>query len=191
MSGAYSKYYRQQLQNGQLFQDFVVDFCWTHLGLAVVQYNSKVYQQAVGESRTGVEIKFDMKFKNTRNLWIEVAEKARPRPGAYAESGINRSDNTWLYCIGDYDKFYIFAKVFLVALAQSGRYRILENGTKTSEGYLLPEKDADKYAAAVLTPNAASKVTSAIHDAAQLGAVLYALAKEPSQQLSLFDQKAA
>lgn len=180
MNVDYSKYYQQQLKNGQLFQDFVVDTCWTHLGLAVVQYNSKLYQQAVGESRTGVEIKYDMKLNKTGNLWIEIGEKAKPRPGDYAQSGVFRQDNTWLYCIGDYDKFFIFAKVFLIALAKSGRYMIRENGTKTSEGFLLPQQDAEKYAAAILTPRASSKVSSAIHDSAKLGEVLYELAKPRS-----------
>lgn len=188
MSSDYEKYYQQQLKNGQMFQDFVVDTCWTQLGLAVVQYNSKVYQQAIGESRTGVEIKYDMKFAKSGNLWIEVGEKARPRAGEYAKSGIYRDDNTWLYCIGNYDKFYIFAKVFLVALAKSGRYRLLDNNTKTSSGFLLPERDADKYAAAILTPHASSKVASAIHDSAQLGQVLYELAQHPHMQLSLFQR---
>ena len=191
MSSSYSAYYQRQLANGQLFQDFVVDTCWTHLGLAVVQYSSKVYQQAVGESRTGVEIKHDMKRKKTGNLWIEISEKARPRSGPYAESGIMRGDNSWLYVIGDYDKFFIFAKSFLIALSKSGRYPIRENGTKTSCGFLLSEADAEKYAAAVVTPNAARKVSSVIHDSEQLGQALYELAKQPPGQFSLFSDEAA
>ena len=191
MSGEYSAYYRRQLENGQLFQDFVVDACWTHLGLAVVQYNSKVYQQTVGESRTGVEIKHDMKFKKTGNLWIEISEKARPRPGPYAQSGIMRDDNTWLYVIGDYDKFFIFAKSLLIALSRSERYRVQENGTKTSCGFLLKEADAEKYAAAIVTPNASQKVSSAIHESERLGQVLFDLAKQPPGQFSLFTDEAA
>lgn len=183
MSKQYENYRRTMIETGQAYQDFVVDACWTLLGLAVVQYSSKLYQQTVGESRTGVEIKNDRKFQSTGNLWIELAEKARPRNGDYAQSGINRDDNTWLYCIGDYDTIFIFQKNLLKMLAQ--RYGQRENHTATSVGYLLPVADAEKYAAAILRPNAATKISSAIHDMEALGRVLHQLARTPSNQLSL------
>ena len=183
MSKQYENYRRTMIETGQAYQDFVVDACWTLLGLAVVQYSSKLYQQTIGESRTGVEIKNDRKFQSTGNLWIELAEKARPRNGDYAQSGINRDDNTWLYCIGDYNTIFIFQKNLLKMLAP--RYGQRENHTATSVGYLLPVVDAEKYAAAILRPNAATKISSAIHDMEALGRVLHQLARAPSNQLSL------
>lgn len=183
MNGHYENYRRTMLETGQAYQDFVVDACWTLLGLAVVQYSSKLYQQTIGESRTGIEIKNDRKFQNTWNLWIELAEKARPRPGDYAQSGINRDDNTWLYCIGDYDTIFVFQKTLLKML--TSRYGQRENNTSTSVGYLLPVVDAEKYAAAIFRPNAATKISSAIHDLESLGKVLHQLAITPSSQLSL------
>lgn len=183
MSKQYENYRRSMIETGQAYQDFVVDACWTLLGLAVVQYSSKLYQQTVGESRTGVEIKNDRKFQSTGNLWIELAEKARPRSGDYAQSGINRDDNTWLYCIGDYNTIFIFQKNLLKMLAP--RYGQRENHTSTSVGFLLPVVDAEKYAAAILRPNAATKISSAIHDMEALGRALHQLARTPSNQLSL------
>jgi len=38
----------------------------------------------------------------------------------------------------------------LSQLAKTGKYKVLENRTKTSKGFLLPKKDAIKYAAKVL-----------------------------------------
>jgi len=97
----YDQYRQAQIADGELYQDFIVDVLFEHLGLAVVQYTSKAYQYAVGESRTGVEIKHDKRYADTGNLYIETAEKAMPRPGPYVPSGIWRTDNAWLYVIGD------------------------------------------------------------------------------------------
>tara|TARA_R110000822_G_scaffold38988_1_gene107519 strand:- start:2763 stop:3263 length:501 start_codon:yes stop_codon:yes gene_type:complete len=148
----YQQYYDAKLEGAKNFQDFVVDAAWDHLGLAIVQYSSKAYQNKVGESRTGVEIKFDEKFAKTGNLWIEISEKSKPRPGPYHPSGIYRTDNTWLYSIGNYDVIFIFAKKFLCGLHKSGRWRTMENNSKTSEGFLLPKQEALKYAAAIIYP---------------------------------------
>jgi len=171
MATNYQPYRDVQIQNGEEYQDFVVDCCWDLLGLAVVQYASALYQKTVGESRTGVEIKHDMKFGVTGNLWIELAEKAVPRPGPYAKSGIQRHDNSWLFIIGDYDTVFVFPITLLRLLASSGRYRHIENGSKTSVGFLLPVNDALKYASAVLHPNASEKIGKRLKD-------LHALSKE-------------
>jgi len=185
MPDTYTQYYKVQLEDGLQYQDFCIDAAWSLLGLAVVQYSSKLYQQTLGESRTGVEIKYDKKFARTRNLWIEISEKAYPRPGEYVQSGINRKDNTWLYIIGDYDTIFIFPKAFLISLSQSGRYPLRENNTQTSTGFLLPEPDARRYAAAVLTPNASQKVKSVIQDRKLLAQTLHQIAKSNPNQISL------
>jgi hypothetical protein len=182
----YSQYYKAKLEGALLYQDFVVDLLWNTIGLAVVCYSSKAYQQAVGESRTGVEIKHDEKFSKTGNLWIEVAEKAKPRPGPYAASGIYRDDNSWLYVSGNYNTVFVFPKRLLQALAKSGRYKILENNTGTSQGYLLPEADARKYACVVLQPNKSDKVAKLVNDLASLGRELHADLFKDAKQRTLF-----
>jgi hypothetical protein len=187
-NAAYEKYRAVKIENGKVYQDFVVDACWNLLGLAVVQYSSLLYQQTVGESKTGAEIKHDEQFARTANLWIEIEEKARPRPGPYVPSGIYRSDNTWLYIIGNYDHVFIFQKTLLQMLHRSGKWRLIENNTKTSRGFLLTESDANKWAAAVLRPNAAERIAKVIGDMSKLGRELHAASKRNLAQLDLFQQ---
>ena len=183
---AYERYRTNKIESGKLFQDFVVDSCWNLLGLAIVQYSSQVYQQTIGESKTGAEIKHDEQFAKTGNLWIEIAEKARPRPGAHVASGIYRSDNTWLYIIGNYDTIFIFQKTLLQILHRSGKWRILENNTQTSRGFLLTEKDAQRFAAAILQPRAATRIAKVIGNMHELGRELHEMARRDLAQLDLF-----
>lgn len=184
----YDRYRETKIQSGQLYQDFVVDVAWTLLGLAIVQYSSRLYQQHIGESRTGVEIKHDEMFVKTRNLWIEVAEKAVQRPGPYAISGIFRNDNTWLYVQGNYDTVFFFSKKLLKQLHDSGRFEIRENGFGTSRGFLLSEADAQKYAMVVLHPNAAEKISKLTADLSEEGKRLHAILKSLPNQGSLFSE---
>lgn len=185
---AYEKYRTVKIENGKVYQDFVVDACWNLLGLAIVQYSSVLYQQTIGESKTGAEIKHDEQFARTGNLWIEIEEKARPRPGAYVPSGIYRSDNTWLYIIGNYDHVFIFQKTLLQLLHRSGKWRLIENNTKTSRGFLLTETDANKWAAAILHPLASDKISKVIADVSKLGRELHEATKRNLAQLDLFRQ---
>lgn len=183
----YEQYRANKIETGLIYQDFVVDVLFQTIGLVVVQYTSKTYQFAVGESRTGVEIKHDEKFATTGNLWIEVAEKARPRAGDYVPSGIKRADNTWLYVIGNYDTIFAFPKQHLLALEASGRYPIIENNTRTSQGFLLRDAEARASAAFVLTPKAEKKITGRIRDLHELGLLLHEEAKRNPAQRSLFE----
>jgi len=149
----YERYYKNRLESALLYQDFVVDTLY-QWGLVVNQYASKAYQQKRGESRAGIEIKYDEKSLTTTNLYIEIAEKAAPRPGDFVPSGIYRNDNTWLYVIGNYDEIYLLGKSLLKALDASGRYQHLTIPLGTSQGFLLPKSVAEKWANAVLFPKA-------------------------------------
>lgn len=186
---SYEDYRRTQIEDGRLYQDFVVDVAWK-AGLVFAQYSSRAYQIAVGESRGGIEIKHDKRFKETGNLCIETAEKARPRPGPYATSGIYRDDH-WLYAIGDYDIIFLFPSKFLRALHTAPgnvdglRYRRYQ--TDTSQGFLIPEADARKYAAKILQPNASGTVDQLTNDLEALARELYALANATPSQLTLFE----
>lgn len=187
MNQSYADYYKTKLEGALLFQDFVVDVSWQTIGLAIVQYSSKAYQQTVGESRTGVEIKHDEEFKRTGNLWIEIAEKAQPRNGDYAVSGIYREDNAWLYVIGDYDTIFFFPKKTLQQMHAAGE-RVIENKTKTSKGFLLSRARAEVYACIILNPKAAQKVSKLAIDLAKAGQELHRIVKaNPSQGSLLFN----
>lgn len=141
------RYRNDKMDSGQRFQDHVVDLLFRRRGLVISQFVSREYQIRLGESLQGVEIKHDEKYSLTGNLWIEVGEKALPRAGEYAPSGVLRDDNTWLYVIGDYQTVFAFAKQNLILLYESKRYSLRENDRKTSVGFLFPRVDAERWAA--------------------------------------------
>ena len=90
----------------------------------------------------GAEIKNDERFRQTGNLYIEVAEKSNPDKLNYTPSGIMRADNSWLYVIGDIKTVWIFSTKYLVMLKD--RYSKIQ--TPTSIGHLMRMDAADKYA---------------------------------------------
>lgn len=183
----YDDYRTNKIESGLLYQDFIVDLMLQVLRFPVTIYSSRLYQMTVGEGPAGVEIKHDEKLAQTGNLWIEVAEKARPRAGDYVPSGIYRDDNSWLYIIGNYDLVFVFTKVLLQAYAASGRYELRENRTATSKGFLLPEAMARRCAARVLAPNAEQKIVTAVGDLHELGRHLHRAALANPAQRTLFD----
>lgn len=132
-------YYKEKLEQGQCYQDFVVDLLYQK-GIPVISYNSKEYQNIKGENKAGIEIKNDMNFRKTGNLYIEIAEKTSENNLEFVSSGIYRSDNTWLYLIGDKKTIFVLSKRQLQKLHKLGKYK--EVKTKTSRGFLLPIKDA-------------------------------------------------
>ncbi len=190
----YEDYYKAKLETGLLYQDFVIEQAYFAAGLVIVQYASKAYQLAVGESRI-VEIKNDEKFAISRRLWIETAEKATQRSGPYAPSGIYREGNWWLYAIGDYDIIFFFSRNMLQKLDKAqrnnkDRYTHLENNTHTSCGFLLPEKDAMDYADLILAPKASCKVVKVVGDLTKMARELHDVVKtDPKQRLFTFDEK--
>lgn len=137
-------YYKGKLEEGLEFQDFVTEALYA-AGIVLVGYASRRYQIERGENLLGAEIKRDGKFRTTGNLYIEMAEKSQPDRPHYTPSGIMRGDNSWLFIIGDEQTIFIFSTKFLQQLAASGRYRDRELATPTSQGFLLPLADADKY----------------------------------------------
>ena len=130
------------------FQDFVADVLRKELGLVITNYTSRKWQFNVGENRQGIEIKLDTNILKTGNVSIEIGEKSRKELKEYTPSGILRNDNSWLYIQGNYDVVFIFAKRVLLLLYNSGRYRI--DCLPTLRRFLMPVRDAEKYAAKIL-----------------------------------------
>jgi len=145
-----------QLDEGQEFQDHCAYWLQKTLNIGIVNFQTKEYQYKFGENMQGIEFKLDKVFKNTANLWIETAERQNPDT-LYSDSGIFRKDNSWLYCIGNYDVLYIFQTNILIGMCRSGRYPIIENNVMTSKGFLLPEGDADKYGKKIATKSVVNK----------------------------------
>jgi len=86
-------YYNEKLQQGLEFQDVVTRALYQR-GIVVVGYSSRRFQVEQGENMLGAEIKRDGRFRETGNLYIEVAEKSHPDNPAYVSSGIHREDNS-------------------------------------------------------------------------------------------------
>ena len=137
-----NNYYNEMLQKGLHYQDFVVEELYK-IGLPIISYSSKQFQNMIGENKAGLEIKLDQNFRKTGNLYIEYAEKTNKDNTNFVNSGILRSDNTWLYLIGDYDTIFIFSKKQLIMLLNSNTIKKVQ--TATSKGMLLDLKTSDKY----------------------------------------------
>lgn len=132
-------YYREKLKQGLHYQDFVVEELYK-IGLPIISYSSKEYQNMIGENKAGIEIKNDMNFRKTGNFYIEIAEKSNAENRNFVDSGIYRKDNTWLYLIGDEIEIFIFGKNQLEYLHKKGKYREVQ--ISTSKGFLLPVIEA-------------------------------------------------
>ena len=137
-----TKYYQEKLQQGLEYQDFALEQINKMNGMPIFQgaYSSRKYQNQKGESPSGLEIKFDNKFKDTGNLYIEIAEKSDPSNIEFIESGVMRKDNSWLYLIGDYKEAFLFLKKTLIFFCtRFAKYKELRYcETKTSKGVLFP-----------------------------------------------------
>lgn len=144
-----TEYYKEKLEAGLEYQDFIADQlrkCDPCIILGA--YSSRKWQNERGESAAGIEIKHDMRMKETGNLYFEVAEKSNPDILEYTPSGIMRCDNTWLYLIGDYEQAFLFSKQQLKTLyADKQRYAqrgIRGRQTPTSIGFTYPIANAMK-----------------------------------------------
>ena len=135
-------YYHDQLETGLQFQDFVArELC--QRGIVIVGHASLRHQLSHGENMLGAEIKRDGHFRETGNLYIEVAEKAHPDNDVFVPSGIFRDDNSWLLIIGDEETLYIFSTKYLRSLVERRGWRRVEK--PTSIGHLCPLADAERY----------------------------------------------
>ncbi len=140
-------YYEKQIEEARKYQDFVKHELYGR-GIPLVFNDSKHYQYAEGENILGAEIKNDKMFRDTGNLYIEIAEKTEASNKDYVKSGIYRDDNSWLYTIGDYKTIYIFGVKHLIIVHSKGKYR--EVTKDTSIGFLYPVEDAASIALRVI-----------------------------------------
>jgi hypothetical protein len=132
-------YYTDKLAEGQKFEEYIKKVFFERFTI-YLDFTGKENQIKIGETLQGIEVKFDNKYKETGNVYIEVAEKTNPDNPEYVKSGIYREDNTWLYVIGDYQTLYMFSKKHLKLLKDKCQSVI----TPTSMGFLVPEELAKK-----------------------------------------------
>jgi hypothetical protein len=136
--------YIDNLKEAQEFESFASDAMAHGLCILPVVYRSKHFQTTHGESLTGIEFKLDKKFRDSGNIYVETAESWHERVSK-KPSGIYHEKLPWLFVIGDFSTFWIFATRCLQRQHESGSYRSVE--TSTSDGFLLPVVVADKIAA--------------------------------------------
>lgn len=137
-----TEYYKKKLQQGLYFQDYIMELLYKN-GIPLISYSSKEYQNMIGENKAGIEIKNDMNFRKTGNLYIETAEKSKAENEYFVKSGIYRNDNTWLYLIGDKETVFVLSKKQLQILHGKNKYRNVK--IATSRGFLLPIADVEKF----------------------------------------------
>lgn len=136
--------YESNLAEAQEFERFASDAMAHGLHILPVVYQSRHFQTTYGESMTGIEFKLDRKFRDSGNLFIETAETYHARVQK-KPAGIYHETDPWLFVVGDFSTFWVFATRCLQRQKESGNYR--EVVTPTSDGFLLPVTTADKIAA--------------------------------------------
>ena len=134
-------YYNNQLRNGKQFEQHVINEL-EKIGITLTLTETLEDQIEIGETYEGYEIKYDKKYKETNNLWIEIEERTDINK-EWVDSGIFREDNTIFYVIGNYSRIFVFNKATLKILSE--KYEIRENNMKTSKGFLLSNSEAIRY----------------------------------------------
>jgi len=99
---------------GSRYQD-IVSRELLKIGIVVQCHTSKFFQLNYGESVGGVEIKHDSKISQTGNIFFEFSA-INKKGDKFADGGIEKQDNAWLYVIGNGKECWIFAKNQLKAL---------------------------------------------------------------------------
>ena len=133
--------YESNLRDAKEFENFVSDTLMHECAILACVYRGKHHQVLYGESRTGIEIKYDKKFRQSGNLFIETAESCH-QSKALKKAGIYHPSDPWLFVIGDYSSFWVFATTTLRLCHERGSHRKVS--TPTSEGMLLPIEAADE-----------------------------------------------
>lgn len=149
-------YFKKQLQKSQEFEDFLEQLFKDKYGIDLEPFVTSEGQYYKGENNKGIEIKNDMMYKKTGNLYFEYAEKSKGENYIFIKSGILKDDNSKYFLIGDYDKFWIFRKKRLVEIYYEEKERIKKNPNlkssrgirfvkiPTSKGYIFPIIEAEK-----------------------------------------------
>lgn len=137
METNYKDEYEEKLLAGEEYEDFIAEKLWGY-GIPIIGFKSRKFQIDRGENLLGLEIKFDRKMNETGNIYIETHEKSHPDNPDYTDSGIYRNDNSWLYGIGNYDKFFIFSKKYLQRIIENSTNNgCYEKKTPTSRGVVI------------------------------------------------------
>lgn len=147
-------YFKDMLQQSFEFELFLEKFFKEKYFIDLCPFLTPEGQYYKGENEAGIEIKCDMLYKKTGNLYIEYEEKARAENINWVNSGIKKKDNTIYFLIGDFNKFWVFRKSRLLQiLDEELKFKELKIVSKrkirfvkidTSKGFLFPINEAEK-----------------------------------------------
>jgi len=135
--------YKERLLQGKEYENFVRKVLKEKMNLSVDVYKNIQDQYNIGESEQGFEIKYDKRYKETNNIYIEVAAKTNKNNLNFIDSGIYRNDNSWILLIGNFDVIYFFGINTLRLLYETDRFKKVN--TETSKAFLLYPEDIEKY----------------------------------------------
>jgi hypothetical protein len=99
-------------------------------------------EQWHGETKEGIEIKHDdliFRYDPEGRVYVEMYEKSRGENPCWIPSGIFKADNTTMILIGDYSRWFLFSKRYLVWLQKLDPPFIFKcKPTYTSKGFCIP-----------------------------------------------------
>ncbi|MBI2123815.1 MAG: hypothetical protein HYU04_01080 [Candidatus Wildermuthbacteria bacterium] len=147
-------YYKEKLQASFEFETYISKLVKKKYGVDLIQFLTPEGQYQKGENNLGIEIKYDMMYPQTGNLYIEYEEKSKAENDDYVKSGIMKDDQCNYFLIGDYNNFWVFRRNKLVEIFNEEK-KLSENGIKsargirfvaiaTSRGYVFPIQYAEK-----------------------------------------------
>jgi len=132
-------------KKGIEFESYIMDWFIKEKNISLSHYTLKEEQYHKGENRQGIEIKNDLRFKETGNLFISVERHYKYKT---YESGIFKN-HSWLYVIGCKDCFYIFSTKQLRQIYYNNNPKLYDGFTSikggVEKGFLLSKKNADKF----------------------------------------------
>lgn len=138
-------YYIDRLNKAHKFEVFVENE-FKKYGIDIGFYKDKESQYK-GETEIGLEIKNDMKLKDTGNVFIEVKQRLN-NDMDWLDSGIFKQDNTKWQLIGDENEYYIIYKddlikeYELVVKYKTYKIKIEKKNGGTGQGFLLSRERA-------------------------------------------------
>lgn len=144
-------YYIKQLNTSHRFEVYV-DYLFRQLGYDIGLFYGKKQQYDQGETAAGIEIKCDMKLKETGNIYIEYQERINQN-GEWVDSGILKKDETRYFLIGTVEKFYILPRTKLQNYYNrlvkdkekiKGMRLVEEKEHQTSKGFIMSKQRAEQ-----------------------------------------------
>ena len=133
-------YYKKNLQASFEFENFLEKYFKENHNIDLEPFITQEGQYLEGENKAGIEIKNDMMYKKTNNLYIEYAEKSKASNSQYVKSGIWKEDKSRYFLIGDYDNFWVFEKSRLIKILEEEQ-ELRKKGLPSKRGVRFITKD--------------------------------------------------